>query len=387
MGHMFLAPSACAIWGKPGGCTLYPQVAAAFPEKETPEAAEGTASHQIGQELIELATRALYPGWSRFEGRTADNGVPFTYEMFLGAKLYADNVSAVMREYGIFGGENLRVEEFVPIPRVHAQNGGTPDCAIRAYQHGILYLWDYKFGFEVVEAFENWQLMNYAAGLLDLYEINGRVDQYTTIVIRVVQPRAPHTKGPVREWVIAASDLRGYINQIEAGANEAMSLNATARTGKHCKHCPGRHACGAAIEAGVSLFEASSQSLPMQPTPAAMGAYKTFLDRAYQHIKALREGFDAQIVASIKGGTLVPGWTTEPTYGREKWVKDDAEVIMLGQLLGKDLAKPQQAITPNQARQLGVDPSLIKQYSTTVQSGFKLVPDNGQKAKEAFNND
>lgn len=388
MGHKFLAPSAAHIWGKPGGCTMYPQVAAAFPDTPSPEAEEGEASHEIGAELIDAGTRAQFPDWKAFEGRVASNGVPFTHDMYVGAKLYADNVINVMRDHGVFGGEGLRVEQYVDIPRVHTdQNGGTPDCSLWAKQQGFLYVWDYKFGFGVVEAFENWQMMDYVAGLLDLHDINGHADQYTHVVLRVVQPRAPHRKGPIREWTVLASDLRSYINQMANNAGEATGPGATARTGSHCKHCPGRHACEPAIRAGVSMFEASATALPMQPSPAAMGAYKSYLDRAYEHIKSLREGFTTQMVAAIKRGEVVPGWTTEPTYGRQTWARPDAEVIMLGQMLGKDLAKPPQAITPNQARNLGIDPALIKQYSTQGQTGFKLVPDDGQQAKEAFSNE
>lgn len=385
MGHAFLAPSSAHIWGKPGGCTLYPQVAAAFPEPETPEAAEGTASHEIGAELIENSSRARFLDWSAFEGRTASNGVPFTHEMFAGAKLYADDVNRVMREYSVFGGDSLRIEQTVQIPRIHpTHNSGTPDCSLLVKQCGFLYVWDYKYGFEVVEAFENWQMIDYVAGLLDVHGINPGAEQFTHVVIRVVQPRAPHPKGPVREWVVLASDLRSYFNNLANNAGESMGTMATARTGNHCKHCPGRHACGPALTAGVSLFEASGRALPMQPTPEAMGAYKTFLDRAYEHIKSLRDAFDVQILASVKRGDFVPGWVTEPTFGRRKWTRPDAEVIAMGQMIDKNLAKPAQAITPNQAEQLGVDPAVIKQYSIASQSGFKLVPDDGQKAKEAF---
>jgi hypothetical protein len=55
----------------------------------------------------------------------------------------------------------------------------------------------------------------------------------------------------------------------------------------------------------------------------------------------------------------------------------------MGDMLGKDLRK-KEAITPKQAIKLGVDETVIKAYSTQPRTGVKIVPDNGNKAKQVF---
>ena len=80
----------------------------------------------------------------------------------------------------------------------------------------------------------------------------------------------------------------------------------------------------------------------------------------------------------------MPGWVVEQGIGREKWGKPIAEVIALGDMLEFDLRKPVDAITPNQAKKLGVDESVITAYSTKPRTGLNIVSDNGNKAKQVF---
>ena len=58
-----------------------------------------------------------------------------------------------------------------------------------------LYVTDLKYGYEIVEPFENWQALAYAAGVAAL---PGMVPD--KVVITIVQPRAPHRRGPIRTW-------------------------------------------------------------------------------------------------------------------------------------------------------------------------------------------
>jgi len=360
-------------------------MAQCYPEtEETPEAAEGTASHEIGAELIQNAARGFNGGkWADWEGKTAPNGVVYTEEMFDGAKEYADDVAMIMRERGVFGGDFLGVEERIEAQRVHEYSFGTCDCFLFDRKTGELFIWDYKFGYEVVEAFENWQSINYAAGIFDKYGVNGLEDQITTIRIRIAQPRAFHREGSIREWKVKGSDLRGYFNQLTCNAATALGPNATTNSGDHCKHCPARHACEAALTAGNRLFEAASKPTPVELSDEALGVQLALVKRARKQLEYLESGFEEQVAGRMRAGALVPGWSREDTYGRDKWVKPFDEVVAMGDMLGKDLRK-KEAITPKQAIKLGVDEAVIKAYSSQPRTGVKIVPDNGNKAKQVF---
>lgn len=386
MSHSILPPSSAGIWGKPDGCTGWVLMAQTYPEtEETVEAREGTASHEVGAELItDAKTNSRHRTAEHWVGRTAPNGVIITEEMYEGAKEYADDVTGIMRSLGVFGGPGLRIEQRVEIPAVHAINWGTPDCSIYSKSENALYVWDYKFGFEVVEAFENWQAIDYVAGLLGELEIDGHMDQHTIVHIRIAQPRAHHREGTIREWVVTASELRAHINILNANAHEALGPNAKFKTGSHCKHCPGRHACPAALKAGMRLYEVASKPVPVELSAEALGVQLAIVKRARKQLEYLESGFEEQAKGLIRTGSLVPGWAVEEGIGREAWAKPIEEVIALGDMLDFNLRKPVAAITPNQAKKLGIDAAVITAYSTNPRTGLKIVPDNGNKAKQVF---
>lgn len=386
MSHSIIAPSAAHIWGKPDGCTGYVLMAQAYPEtEESEESKEGTASHEVGAKMAGAHARAMtgYPRKEETVGSVASNGVVITEAMYDGAELFAEDVGRVMRDTAVFGGDKLGIERRVAAPRVHELSFGTPDAFILDERNRKLYVWDYKFGFEIVEAFENWQAINYVAGIFDELGLDGLADQWFEVIIRIVQPRAPHRDGPVREWRVKASDLRAHINTLNQNAEEALSDRATCRSGSHCKHCPARHACDAALTGGVRLYEAASAPVPVELSPAALAVQFGIIQRARKQLEYLESGYEEQIKGLMRSGASVPGYRVEETVGRERWAKPVEEVVALGDMLGHDLRK-REAITPNQARKLGIDDAVIMAYSEKPRTGTKVVADNGNKAKQVF---
>lgn len=384
--HSIIPPSSAGIWGKEGGCTAWVTMNQLYPETEqSQESLEGEASHEIGAGLIALAKVGLLNGdnASAWVGKTATNGIVFNEAMHEAASLYAHDVYDVMCKSGVFGGDNLGIEHHIEAPQIHELSQGTLDAFVFDHKKGHLYIWDYKYGFEVVEAFENWQLMNYAAGLLNKLQINGIHDQHLRVHLRVAQPRAYHRDGPIREWVVNASDLRPYFNQMHSNAHKALSDNATENTGNHCKHCPGRHACESSLKAGIQLYEAASAPVPVELSNMALGTQLSLIKRAINHLECLKTGFETQISLKLRSGQNVHGWNLEDTFGRQKWDKSFKEVSTLGDIMGVDLRK-QEAVTPNQAIKLGIDEAVIMAYSSKSRTGVRVVPDNINKAKEVF---
>lgn len=392
MGHFVASPS--AVW-RLIPCPASAQMAMMFPDSDTDEggetAAEGTAAHELSATMIHAAARANigFPTVEETVGKSATNGVAFTDEMYEGAAMYAADVLQVMRETGVFGGPNWRCEQTLPIPRIHPQQFGTPDMSLFSEQSGTLYVWDYKFGFRIVEAFENWQGINYVAGLIDEIcsrypNMNpGEVDQRIRVVIRIVQPRAFHRDGPIREWVVRASDLRGHINTIASAVAEAVGPNPRSRAGEHCYKCAGRHACETLKREIYRGADIVGNATPEMMTPEQVAVELRFLQRLKKMVDAREDGVAAHTKALLARGDSVPWFRLEQGKGREAWAKSLDEVFLLGDLMGKNLRKTA-AITPKQARDLGIDGAVISAYSHFPERGLKLVPDNGNKAKQVF---
>lgn len=382
MQHSIIAPSSAGIWGAPDGCRGWPLMNQLFPEPEdTEDSREGTASHDIGESLIGFAARGLTPKAEEYVGGQAKNGVVIDQDMYDGARLYADDVQAVMRSTSVF---TPVVEEHVQAARIHPEAWGTPDCWLFDERKGVVYLWDYKYGHEKVEVFENWQMLLYLCGILEkLGFTRGDQDEHIRVVSRIVQPRSFHRDGPIREWAFMASDVRGHFNILHNSAHEALSPGANTRSGPHCKHCTARHACDAALTAGMGLYEVASRPVPMNLDALALGVQQNIVSRAIKQLEYLKSGYEAEIEARVRNGETVPYWRTEQGVGRETWSRPASEVIRMGQMLGKDLRRTD-PVTPKQAVSLGIDEAVIKGYSHKPRTGIKVVPDNGNHAKQVF---
>lgn len=388
-GHALLPPSSAHIWAG-GGCTGWLKMVQQHPEpEERPEADDGHAGHAIAAGIIAgYAVGRPAPEWPEFDGAVDPHGTPYTREMYDCAVLYADNVREAMMRHGVFAEPYLGVERWHPAGRVHSfAVAGTPDAYLFARSAMRLIVWDYKFGHDYVEVFENWQLICYVAALLDYFDIDGLLDQQLTVEFRVVQPRCYYASGgPVRTWTVKACDLRAHINTAAQRARESLSSDATLRTGEHCKHCPARHACPAALRAGTQLFEAATEPTPHDMDAFGVGHYLSVIKRARAHLESLESALEPVAYQMIRRGEAVPGWIAKPSMGREQWTLDDSAVFELGDSMGVNLRKTYPK-TPRQARDAGMDERLVNLYSKRESNGFKLIADDGTTAKKVFNYD
>lgn len=377
--HSVLAPSSAHRWVVCPGSVKLEQ---AYPETEEGEAAaEGTAAHHVGAE--ELLGREAPAG------SLAPNGIIITEEMAEGAAFWVEDVMHTVGSSHSM--QELMVEQRVTMPRIHAECFGTPDTWFYDQRNGHLFIWDFKFGHGVVDAFENWQLIAYACGVLDLLGIDGRNDQHLWVHLRVVQPRAHHREGRVREWKVLASDLRGYFNRLNAAAHEALGATPHTQSGPHCLHCSAAHACPTLQRATWSAADYIGGSAPEELSADAAAYEQNLLEHLEQLIKARKQGREADLTARLKRGEQVQDFTLEPTYGRTAWKPGDEQVvILLGDMSGVDLRKPQAAITPKQAIALltrnKVDSSVISEYSHTPRTGVKLARDTNllNRARAGF---
>lgn len=381
MGHHFLAPSAAHIWGKPGGCRYAPTLQAMNPEREESEAArEGTAAHEPASEAAMLSLRAQ-PMPDRV-GQAASNGVLITREMQEGAELYAEDVRGEAIKRGVFGSDSVKAEQRVMSPRIHPLNGGTPDLWLHDARGRELIVWDYKFGFRIVDAFENWQLMNYAALILDELGIDGATEQQYTVTLKVVQPRAYRRGGPVDSWTVRATDLRPYFNDLAQGAAETVKDDPPARPGTHCLDCSGRHACEALRRAAASAMQYSQSPASDNLPGPALGLELELLRTARDLIEARRNGLEQEAAARIARDEVVPGWTVGPRYGRTAW-KDPQQAIGIGTAYGVDLRK-NEPITPAQAKKAGLPDDVVQNFTYRPAGGVKLQPVKSNDVKKVF---
>lgn len=366
--HAVLMPSAAGRWVRcPGSVSME----ARYPDdEESAKAREGTAAHWACAELLAGQAIAI--------GQVAPNGVVLDDEMIEGAQLYYDALAAV--------GESVEwhIEQRIAIPYVHAENWGTPDAWAYDRVAGVLYVKDYKYGHGFVEVFENWQLIDYACGILDTLGIDGAGDQHIDVVMTIVQPRSYHRDGPVRSWRVKACDLRPYFNRLQTAAAAALDPAAPCRISTECKHCNARHACEALQRAALDAVDISTRSSPVEMPPEALGLELRTLQRARALIDARISGMEETALATVRRGVAVPGFKIEHGKGRKRWNRPVVEVVTMAKLMNVDVTKTLEAITPAQAIKAGLSADLVNMFSETPTGAAKIVPDDGTLARRVF---
>lgn len=371
--HALLAPSSAHIWAVPDGCPGSARMQQAYPDdEESPEAIEGTAAHFYATEILNGREPAV--------GMVAPNGHPINAEMVDCAQALLVDVRDVMRAASA---PELWVERRVFMPIVHAENWGTLDVAVIDRPARRAHLWDYKYGHRFVDAAGNWQLLDYAIGVMRELAPCAEWPQWT-LTLTVVQPRNYHPVGPVREWRIDGGQLLDvYVPKFFEAARLATGENPPLRTNAHCRDCSARRTCPALQRAAAIAMDVSYQAQPVELPPHAVGLELRQIDDAITRLEARKTGLEEQALGLIRGGTRVPFYTAQHASGREAWTAPLEQVFALGDNFGVDLRKPQ-AITPGQARKAGIDESVIAAYAAKPRGALRLERVKDDAAKLAF---
>ena len=369
--HAFLVPSSAGSWG-PGGCPAYPRMASAYPERgENLAALEGEAAHHWLTETIRGRPCAV--------GSTAPNGQIITDEMVeCGQEMLAD-----MRELIAKPGVEWAVEQVVHMPLIHAENWGRADFIAIDRSERVLYAWDYKFGHGYVDVFENWQLFDYAVGALNLWGPTGFVEA-ARVDTRIYQPRSFRADGPVKRHEYTWVQFVPLINSLRGAAHEAMKPDAPMVPGSQCTYCPARHACPALRATAGNAADVSLRGVPSELSAGDAGWMLRQVRAARERLEDLETGLEAQVLAAVRAGDMSTGWEVYQGYGRERWTVPADEVIALGVLMGVDVTKPADVITPAQARKAGLDAAVISGYTERPKGELKLRPLDGRAVRRAF---
>lgn len=366
--HSDVNPSAADTWRI---CTAHPSMRKLYPSQDDDESArEGEAAHWVFAEAMHGRTVA--------EGQIAPNGVIVTEQMIDTADMSRAHLAALPLDRS-----TIAIEQPVTIPRVHARCFGTPD--VRAWGKPTfdgfyhLYIADLKYGHRYVDEYENWQLICYAAGLVP----PSVDDRQVMCHLIIIQPRAYGRGGMIREWVVTLSDLRGHINRLAMAAAEALGPAPRCVPNPGCLDCSARHACPALQQDAYRSCAIVTKAEPLDLPPAAAGIEYTMLTDAAQRLAGRIKGLEEQLRHQITAGRTDTGYTLERTPGREAWLDSNA-AIECAKLFNLDIEKPRVAITPNQARTLGMPADVVKLYAHRPGGSVNLIPSTDGLARRIF---
>lgn len=350
--HAPLAPSSAARWMQ---CGRSPSMEAAFPEEEESEAArEGTAAHWWWSEAMAGEIRV----------GVSPSGVLITDEMIEHGTTFIERIASVAPQSEVI------VEAQIQNPIIHKDNWGTPDAFWYDAETNSLYIWDYKYGHGYVGAYRNWQLISYGALIAAFLGLDAGTVKF---VFTIYQPRNYAADGPFREWRVEGGEMLSLIRQMQSSAKLA-GVDSRAISGPECKNCKARHACAVFQAVAYSVVDLALQTTPEALSERSLGKELAILKQAEERLKARITGLEEDAKARLRAGKVLQGWMLEQGYGREGWTVPPEEVFALGDMMGVDLRKKPDAITPAQARKLGLDEEVSKAYSRRPPGEVKLVP-------------
>lgn len=372
MGDFTIWPVRANRWAH---CPGSIQAEARYQDLESETADDGKIAHELAAPWIDdLAhNRSLVvPDDPRYNSEIID-----------GVTVYVNHVHDVMRKIGCFTPE---IERFVKIPRIHEKNGGRIDCSLWSPAKGVLWIFDFKFGRRVVEHIDNYQLAQYGIGKLDeITDGNGLLDQMITVKMTIVQPRAFHPEGIIRTWTVQGSDLRGHANLLRYQAGKSQEINPPTKAGPHCYRCKAARDCLTLQQAAADVADCVQTLQLHNLSPADRGYELGYLDRAADILNARKDALESEVLTQAQNGNPTPGWGTDTGRGSKVWVKPKDEVVALGDLMGVDLRKPMDVITPTQAiNEKKVDADVINTYSKTTPGKLRLVRCNETIAGRMF---
>ncbi len=373
--HAILPPSGASHWR---WCPGWVGMRDIKPDEETQDSREGAASHEVFEHLLKGHDRMLI-------GDTARNGVILTGEMIDCAHMFCEEVLYNAAERDINPGDPLFQVESKVYPRslIHPECWGTPDHWFYDPPNKDLFIHDYKFGHGVVEPFENWQCICYAAGVIELLKALGHDVSQINVWIVIVQPRSHHADGPIRNWWLPIAQMSHYFNELKASAILAMGDTPPCVSGLHCRYCPAMFGCETHRKADMFACDFAGTAVADIMDPNHVGMELSLVQRCIKSLEYKETALLEQAKSYIKGGQLVPHYSVEPARGNLAWTKGFEEVVNIGKAFGVDLQQ-QKNITPTQAKKL-IDETIVDNMSKRPDKGVKLVADDGKKAQLIFN--
>lgn len=234
--HARLPPSSAFRWMV---CTPSAKLEAVFPNKSGIAADEGTLAHKLAETLAGFALKHIKLKQYNLTIAEIKKHALYAPAMMDYMETYT---SFIMERYNmaLASSKNsvIKLEKVVNLVKWIREGFGTID--VRIIGNAVLEIIDLKYGKGVeVSAEENKQMMIYALGVLEEYDLDYDIE---TIKMTIYQPRLDN----ISTFTMNASDLRAWgENELKPKAALAFEGEGELVPGDHCKFCRAAGECRA----------------------------------------------------------------------------------------------------------------------------------------------
>jgi Protein of unknown function (DUF2800) len=326
--HARLSPSSSEKWL---ACPGSVQAEDAYPDRPSRYAAEGTAAHS----MFEMGLRLGIEPASLATSNTPEDMVE--------AIEYAIDFINTQRADAALLGEPFEYhpEERVVIDKANDIWGTSDLIGVRPQE---LIVVDYKHGEGVVvDPENNSQMMLYAVGGRARH---GRRRTYRLVII---QPRARHVEGPVREWTVTDPQLDAFLLKVSTAAAATLPLDAPRHAGPHCRWCRAAATCPAlrdlVLKTAVDQFGPVPQPkrVPVDDGEALREAL-LIAPVVELWMRAAREAANLWLA----GGNTIPGFKRVAGRRMREWAIPEAQLqaTLLAAGFPLELIAPRVLVSP-----------------------------------------
>lgn len=306
-----------------------------------PYAVDGTEAH----ELVEYTLRERY---TNAKEALVMSGMVWTHRTddednrLASVQTMLDYVYELLDTYE--DAELILEHTFTFPTKTGADAGGTNDVIIIVPSLNLMYVVDFKNGAgHAVEVEDNPQLMFYGVGACT----DGGALQYDhyTVILTIVQPRAFHSQGPVREWLVPQGRLDTFVDEVDAAIEACEGESPALVPGpEQCRWCDASSVCPAIEKAALQAVSVNFASVQQITTTTLPTVRDVPADRLGEILAAkpiletwLKEAEEYAFELAMAGYT-VPGRKLVEAQARRRYTKDDgatAEELMI--LAGADI--------------------------------------------------
>lgn len=238
-------------------------------------------------------------------------------------------------------------------------------CDLESHIGDTLYIDDLKYGYEIVDPFENKQLLCYAylaLSRLKTEQLPKRVS------LGIYQPRAIHPDGIYRRWEMDVWEIEPYFDEL-ARVVGRIDYRVSS-PGRQCMHCGLAASCQALTETVYRMFETVQDRSTFRPSGRQLSDELTMLGEMKRLFEARAKAVEAEAEIRIRNQEFVPGWGLVDKTGKRAF-KHGPDTVHA--LTGVDPYE-KKVVTPAELERRGANPDMVKALTYTPTVGRKLAP-------------
>lgn len=351
-------------------------------------AIEGSAAHELAEKCLRQAVDAdSFIG--QYLNTEGDTPIEVTQDMATAVQTYLDFARSIGADTQPGECKHF-IEQTFDLSLFYKGLFGTSDYTCLHRPLSTLFVVDYKHGQGVaVEAIDNPQLRYYGLGaLIKLKELKLPPPFPEWVSLNIVQPRAPHRGGPVRNETMSVMSLLAWAEKLIEAAKATEPADAPLHEGEHCRFCPAAPRCPRLHEVAVKSAQLAFK--PIEGAPPVMTGPVPVKDLNHEQlVRALMASevlepwlkeLHAHAQEMLERGGAIEGWKLVQKRAMRRWRLPPGETADALQIMGvprADIFEEPAVRSPAQVekhlprkRHPELEPLVLKESS-----GVVLAPD------------